>query len=179
MCNIPRPEHPNPQWERDSWKNLNGTWEFAFDFGCSAVERRLWEKETFDREILVPFCPESKLSGIGYTDFISGVAYRRAFTLSQEELAGKVLLHFGAVDYEATVYVNGELAGTHKGGYTSFTLDITRQARLGEACSPRASRPTCTLLPAAITPAPRAFGRRCGWSSCPKATSSTPSITPT
>ena len=46
MCNIPRPEHPNPQWERDSWKNLNGTWEFAFDFGCSAVERRLWEKET-------------------------------------------------------------------------------------------------------------------------------------
>ena len=108
------------------------TWEFAFDFGCSAVERRLWEKETFDREILVPFCPESKLSGIGYTDFISGVAYRRTFTLSQEELAGKVLLHFGAVDYEATVYVNGELAGTHKGGYTSFTLDITRQARLGE-----------------------------------------------
>ena len=95
MCNIPRPEHPNPQWERDSWKNLNGTWEFAFDFGCSAVERRLWEKETFDREILVPFCPESKLSGIGYTDFISGVAYRRTFTLSQEELAGKVLLHFG------------------------------------------------------------------------------------
>lgn len=80
MCNIPRPEHPNPQWERDSWKNLNGTWEFAFDFGCSAVERRLWEKETFDREILVPFCPESKLSGIGYTDFISGVAYRRTFT---------------------------------------------------------------------------------------------------
>ena len=71
MCNIPRPEHPNPQWERDSWKNLNGTWEFAFDFGCSAVERRLWEKETFDREILVPFCPESKLSGIGYTDFSS------------------------------------------------------------------------------------------------------------
>ena len=132
MCNIPRPEHPNPQWERDSWKNLNGTWEFAFDFGCSAVERRLWEKETFDREILVPFCPESKLSGIGYTDFISGVAYRRTFTLSQEELAGKVLLHFGAVDYEAAVYVNGELAGTHKGGYTSFTLDITRQARLGE-----------------------------------------------
>ena len=87
--NIPRDEHPNPQWERETWKNLNGPWEFEFDFGCSAVERRLWEKERFDREILVPFCPESKLSGIGYTDFISGVAYRRAFTLSQEELAGK------------------------------------------------------------------------------------------
>lgn len=124
--NIPRAEHPNPQWERETWKNLNGPWEFEFDFGCSAVERRLWEKERFDREILVPFCPESRLSGIGYTDFINGVAYRRNFELSQEELAGKVLLHFGAVDYEASVYVNGTLVGSHKGGYTSFCFDITK-----------------------------------------------------
>ena len=124
--NIPRAEHPNPQWERETWKNLNGPWEFEFDFGCSAVERRLWEKERFDREILVPFCPESRLSGIGYTDFINGVAYRRNFELSQEELAGKVLLHFGAVDYEASVYVNGTLVGTHKGAYTSFCFDITK-----------------------------------------------------
>ncbi len=124
--NIPRDEHPNPQWERETWKNLNGPWEFEFDFGCSAVERRLWEKERFDREILVPFCPESRLSGIGYTDFINGVAYRRNFELSQEELSGRVLLHFGAVDYEASVYVNGTLVGTHKGGYTSFCFDITK-----------------------------------------------------
>ena len=124
--NIPRAEHPNPQWERDTWKNLNGTWEFEFDFGCSAVERRLWEKKRFDREILVPFCPESRLSGIGYTDFINGVAYRRNFELSQEELSGRVLLHFGAVDYEASVYVNGTLVGSHKGGYTSFCFDITK-----------------------------------------------------
>lgn len=124
--NIPRAEHPNPQWERDTWKKLNGTWEFEFDFGCSAVERRLWEKERFDREILVPFCPESRLSGIGYTDFINGVAYRRNFELSQEELSGRVLLHFGAVDYEASVYVNGTLVGSHKGGYTSFCFDITK-----------------------------------------------------
>ena len=105
---------------------MNGPWEFEFDFGCSAVERRLWEKERFDREILVPFCPESRLSGIGYTDFISGVAYRRNFELSQEELSGRVLLHFGAVDYEASVYVNGTLVGSHKGGYTSFCFDITK-----------------------------------------------------
>lgn len=124
--NIPRAEHPNPQWERETWKNLNGPWEFEFDFGCSAVERRLWEKERFDREILVPFCPESRLSGIGYTDFINGVAYRRNFELSQEELSGRVLLHFGAVDYEASVYVNGTLVGSHKGGYTSFCFDITK-----------------------------------------------------
>lgn len=129
--NIPRAEHPNPQWERETWKNLNGPWEFEFDFGCSAVERRLWEKKRFDREILVPFCPESRLSGIGYTDFISGVAYRRNFELSQEELSGRVLLHFGAVDYEASVYINGTLVGSHKGGYTSFCFDITKHVAPG------------------------------------------------
>lgn len=129
--NIPRAEHPNPQWERETWKNLNGPWEFEFDFGCSAVERRLWEKKRFDREILAPFCPESRLSGIGYTDFISGVAYRRNFELSQEELSGRVLLHFGAVDYEASVYVNGTLVGSHKGGYTSFCFDITKHVAPG------------------------------------------------
>ena len=129
--NIPRDEHPNPQWERETWKNLNGPWEFEFDFGCSAVERRLWEKKRFDREILVPFCPESRLSGIGYTDFISGVAYRRNFELSQEELSGRVLLHFGAVDYEASVYINGTLVGSHKGGYTSFCFDITKHVAPG------------------------------------------------
>lgn len=129
--NIPRAEHPNPQWERKTWKNLNGPWEFEFDFGCSAVERRLWEKKRFDREILVPFCPESRLSGIGYTDFINGVAYRKNFELSQEELSGRVLLHFGAVDYEASVYVNGTLVGSHKGGYTSFSFDITKHVAPG------------------------------------------------
>ena len=129
--NIPRAEHPNPQWERETWKNLNGPWEFEFDFGCSAVERRLWEKERFDREILVPFCPESRLSGIGYTDFINGVAYRKNFELSQEELSGRVLLHFGAVDYEASVYINGTLVGSHKGGYTSFCFDITKHVAPG------------------------------------------------
>lgn len=129
--NIPRAEHPNPQWERETWKNLNGPWEFEFDFGCSAVERRLWEKKRFDREILVPFCPESRLSGIGYTDFINGVAYRKNFELSQEELSGRVLLHFGAVDYEASVYVNGTLVGSHKGGYTSFCFDITKHVAPG------------------------------------------------
>lgn len=129
--NIPRAEHPNPQWERETWKNLNGPWEFEFDFDCSAVERRLWEKKRFDREILVPFCPESRLSGIGYTDFINGVAYRKNFELSQEELSGRVLLHFGAVDYEASVYVNGTLVGSHKGGYTSFCFDITKHVAPG------------------------------------------------
>ena len=130
--NIPRPEHPNPQWQRENWRTLNGIWEFEFDFGCSAIQRELWKKQRLDREILVPFCPESKLSGIGYVDFISGVAYRRTFTLSEEEASGRVLLHFGAVDYETEVYVNGKLAGTHKGGYTSFAFEVTDLVFPGE-----------------------------------------------
>ncbi len=123
---IPRPEHPNPQWQRKHWVNLNGTWEFEFDFGCSAVARSLWQKERFNQEILVPFCPESPLSGIGCKDFMDGVAYRRFFEINDTHLTGQILLHFGAVDYEAAIYINGQLAGTHRGGYTSFALDITQ-----------------------------------------------------
>jgi len=130
--NIPRAEHPMPQWERKTWKNLNGTWEFEFDFGVSAMERKIWEKEKLDQEIIVPFCPESKLSGIGYTDFIPAVAYRRTFCITETELAGKTLLHFGAVDYEAAVYINNKQVGTHKGGYTSFSYDITSYVQAGE-----------------------------------------------
>lgn len=129
---IPRAEHPQPQWERTNWKNLNGTWEFEFDFGNSAIARNLWEKESFDNSIVVPFCPESRLSGIAYTDFISGAAYRRHFCLGKEEIAGRVLLHFGAVDYKAEVYVNGQSVGSHKGGYTSFSFDITEFVSAGD-----------------------------------------------
>lgn len=123
--NIPRPEHPEPQWERKSWRNLNGEWEFEFDFGQSARDRKIWEKEKLDKTIIVPFCPESKLSGIGYTDFIDGVVYKRHFEISSNELSKNILLHFGAVDYEADIYVNRIHAGSHKGGYTSFAIDIT------------------------------------------------------
>lgn len=82
---IPRNEHPNPQWERKTWKNLNGTWDFAYDFGCSSTSRKLWEKETWDQTIMVPFCPESTLSGIAYKDFMNGVAYRRTFSLTEDK----------------------------------------------------------------------------------------------
>ncbi len=132
MNNIPRSEHPMPIFERASWRNLNGEWDFAFDFGKSAVERRLWEQEKWERKITVPFCPESRLSGIGYTDFMNAVAYRRTVTISEDELSGRVLLHFGAVDYRTLVYVNGKLAGEHLGGYTSFSFDITELLTVGE-----------------------------------------------
>ena len=83
--NIPRHEHPDPQWQRDHWKNLNGEWEFDFDFGVSARERGLYEGGALSRTITVPFCPESVLSGIGYTDFIPSVCYRRTFALTEQE----------------------------------------------------------------------------------------------
>lgn len=130
--NVPRPEHPLPQWERPCWKNLNGEWEFEFDFGKSALERGVIGKEKLDRTITVPFCPESVLSGIGYTDFIPAVCYRRSFTLTTEEATSRVVLHFGAVDYKTLVFVNGKRIGTHIGGYTSFSFDITGAVTEGE-----------------------------------------------
>ena len=131
---IPRPEYPRPQFCRsdDTWQNLNGKWEFEFDFGKSGMERRFFEKEHFSKEIIVPFVPESELSGIGYTDFLESVWYRRVFVV--EDLPGKerILLHFGAVDNFATVWVNGTKVGEHRGGYTPFTFDITSLVKEGE-----------------------------------------------
>ena len=129
---IPRPEHPQPQMRRDNWMNLNGEWEFEFDFGNSGIDRKLYEKDRLDGKILVPFCPESELSGIGYKDFMRAVWYRRTVTLTDEQTKGRVLLRFGAVDYECRVWVNGQEAGIHKGGYTSFVFDITKLVRPGE-----------------------------------------------
>ncbi|MBQ8815520.1 MAG: beta-galactosidase [Lachnospiraceae bacterium] len=129
---IPRPEHPRPQFFRDSWRNLNGTWDFDYDFGDSKKEQGWADKYDYPHEILVPFCPESKLSGIGYTDYMNAVWYHRSVNISAEELSGRVLIHFGAVDYKCEVFVNGKSAGVHIGGYTSFAFDITELLVEGE-----------------------------------------------
>lgn len=132
MSNIPRQEHPKPQMQRLNWMNLNGEWDFAFDFGNSGMDRKLYEKEKLDQKIIVPFCPESELSGIGYKDFIPAVWYLRTFRLTDAQRYGRVLLHFGAVDYECHVWINGKEAGVHKGGYASFRFDITDLVITGE-----------------------------------------------
>ena len=130
---MERKEHPKPQFERENWMNLNGEWEFEFDFGNSGEERGLYTPDApFSRKIQVPFCPESALSGIGYTDFMRSVWYRRKINLEKENLSGRVFLHFGAVDHSATVYVNGRRCGSHKGGYVSFKTDVTPFVREGE-----------------------------------------------
>lgn len=132
---IPRPEHPEPMMRRKNWENLNGEWLFQFDFGVSGTERGLFKPEKakeFTQKILVPFCPESRLSGIEYKDFIPSVWYKRSINITDEQLSGRVLLHFGAVDYECDVYINGEKVGSHFGGYSSFAFDVTEFLKQGE-----------------------------------------------
>ncbi len=129
---IPRPEHPNPQFVREKWINLNGVWEFETDPGRSGKDRAWYKRESLAEKITVPFCPESKLSGIGNTDFMEAVWYKRSFRVPEEWKDGRVFLHFGAVDYEATVYINGKEAGTHRGGYTPFATEITAFLQDGE-----------------------------------------------
>lgn len=129
---IPRPEHPFPQFERSDWMNLNGVWEFEMDFGRSGPERGLEKKTGLKDRILVPFCPESEKSGIHYTDFIPAVWYHRTVAVSAEQLAGKVYLHFGAVDYDCRIYINGTEAGRHTGGYSSFAFEISGLLHEGE-----------------------------------------------
>src|SRR5881296_1179172 len=113
----PRPEYPRPALRRAEWQNLNGEWEF----GAGA-------EPVFDRRIVVPFCPESELSGIG--DLPGDVVwYRRRFDAPEAE---RLHLHFGAVDYRATVWVNDVEVARHEGGHSPFTAEVTAAARTGE-----------------------------------------------
>lgn len=126
---LPRPEYPRPQLARQSWLNLNGTWEFELDPGVSGEQRDFHLGALYSKKILVPFCPESELSGIGQKDFMLCVWYRRNFDLPEGWQAKRILIHFGAVDYEAKVWVNGKLVGTHRGGYAPFSFEITDLVR--------------------------------------------------
>lgn len=123
--NIPRNEYPRPQLMRADWTNLNGEWEFEIDRAKSGMDRKFYERTALDGKIIVPFCPESDLSGVGDKDFMECVWYRRAFDVPEYAKGKRLILNFGAVDYRAIVYVNGKCVGEHKGGYVSFSFDIT------------------------------------------------------
>ena len=113
-------EYPRPQLVRQNWKNLNGLWEL------SIVDKGSEKPAAFPLQILVPFGVESSLSGVTQTVLPSQeLWYRRTFELESNAAELNTLLHFGAVDWEATVWVNGKHAGTHRGGSTPFTLDVT------------------------------------------------------
>lgn len=119
LTGTPWPEYPRPSLRRDSFVNLNGEWDFAV--GDPAIM-----PENFDRTIRVPFPPESKLSGIGQVfPEEQALYYRKKFTLPEEFVGRRVLLHFGAVDQEAAVFLNGKELGTHIGGYQAFSYEIT------------------------------------------------------
>lgn len=135
---IYREEFPNPQFERTNWQNLNGMWDFGFKkaergFKFSADEKiavQLCNSDQYTHKINVPFCIESALSGIGYTDFVNMVWYRKKITIHKQN--NRVFLHIGAADYLTTVLVNAKPAGRHQGGYTSFKFDITDFVTDGE-----------------------------------------------
>lgn len=129
---IPRSEHPFPQFMRDTWINLNGEWQFEVDSGKSGAERKLFEAQSLSGVITVPFCPESELSGIGNKDFMDCVWYKRKVTLPENFAGKRVILHIGACDYLSTVWVNGAEVGEHRGGYISFSFDITKYLKDGE-----------------------------------------------
>jgi hypothetical protein len=113
-------EYPRPQMVRQSWSNLNGMWELA------VVAKGTPRPNDFPLQILVPFCVESSLSGVTRTVLPSDeLWYRRKFTLSPESKNQRTLLHFGAVDWECTLFINGREVGSHRGGFVPFSFDIT------------------------------------------------------
>ena len=118
-------DSPNPQFRRPDTLLLDGEWEFEYDDAAHYWKRSRAEKPELSRRIRVPFAPESALSGIGERDIHCRSWYARSFTLPERFRGRRVRLFFGAVDYHATVYVNGKLVGEHFGGYTPFSFDVT------------------------------------------------------
>lgn len=127
---LERSEFPRPDFVREDWMSLNGEWEFQFD------QENAWTVQMglngqYEDKIQVPFCYQSRMSGIGKTEDCPAVWYRRSVSL-QEKPGKKVLLKFGAVDYKAYVWVNGIYIGNHEGGHISFSMDITDAVTDGE-----------------------------------------------
>ncbi|KAI7256605.1 hypothetical protein KC345_g10958, partial [Hortaea werneckii] len=126
MTNQLRGEYPRPQFKRDNWVNLNGEWEFAFD-DDNVGSREQWHLGTkpLAQRIQVPFAFQSSLSGIGDPGFHDIVWYRRELEIPEAFEGQEILLHFGAVDYEASVWLNGILVAKHEGGHTPFHAGIS------------------------------------------------------
>lgn len=124
----PLPDYPRPQMQRPNWSNLNGLWDYAIRPNTENVKPR-----AFDGKILVPFAVEAALSGVGKTvGKDSSLWYRTSFTAPKDLKSKRLLLHFGAVDWDCTVYINNKEAGRHRGGYDPFSFDITDFIKKGK-----------------------------------------------
>ncbi len=128
---VPKTDYPRPSFVRNDWMNLNGEWQFEIDHSDTGNERKFWERTDFNSSILVPYAPESKLSGIGNIDFMLAVWYRREFDIPSDKAGKRILFHIDACDYHTVVWVNGKKVGEHTGGYTPFAFDITDVAVVG------------------------------------------------
>jgi hypothetical protein len=133
QAEVPRPEHPRPDMVREPWMTLNGEWQFEIDPAGDGEARGLTTGKELNAKIIVPFCPESRLSGLGLgnTRKLKHVWYRRLFEVPAAMRGRRVRLHFGAVDYKCWVYINGRPVGTHVGGSSSFWFDITKELKDG------------------------------------------------
>ncbi len=123
---VDGPGHPRPQLQRDGWVSVDGPWDFAIDPAAAWTSPG---EVQWDRTITVPFTPETPASGVARTDFFHACWYRRTVSLPALADGKRLLLHFGAVDYRATVWLNGRLAAEHEGGYTPFAIDSSASAR--------------------------------------------------
>ncbi len=128
---IPRPEYPRPQFVRQTWYNLNGEWEFAFDDKDIGLSKRWYDGRKLDETIIVPFPYQCELSGINDKGIHEVVWYARTFEPPIGWRGRDLLLHFGAVDYKTTVWVNGEEVGHNRGGHVPFFFDIAPYLRDG------------------------------------------------
>lgn len=124
-------DYPRPQLVRENWENLNGEWDFRFDDAWEGESGKWYDRLEADRKITVPFAYETKASGIADESFHPCVWYERMVNIPAKEAGKRILLHFQAVDYSATLWVNGHKIGTHEGGYTAFSFDITEAVELG------------------------------------------------
>jgi hypothetical protein len=130
---LPFPEYPRPQMQRKEWLCLNGKWDYAGgkDYPDASAPESPYAFDKLPEQILVPYAPESYLSGIKRKQEIN-MWYRRVFTIPKDWKTRHILIHFGAADHTATLFVNGRKAGSHTGGYDSFDFDITPYLQPGK-----------------------------------------------
>lgn len=132
MASLPRPEYPRPQFVRDRWVNLNGEWEFAYDDSDRGILEGWYDGRPLPAKITVPYPYQSELSGINDKAIHEVVWYARSFEWNAEWKDQDLLLHFGAVDYFTTVWVNGREVGHNRGGHVPFYFDIAPYLNKGE-----------------------------------------------